>query len=442
MSANLVRFVNGFASKESDKVTYYIPRYTSKIFPVDLTILEVADLRETKETGRKYYEAYKANITSDNLRDWKVTTASDPGDAGVAECIKEALNGQDQYEVELKSPKDCSATLAFRKNVNKKKVLMGSINLEKIEIIPSVGRLLETVILSLEETAEENHRVQSEAAKIQGKQSELEKNFQELVKAKFQLEDKMTRAFTRCLNTKKERIAQLEKQIDKLTKTQAELDIKSKIQAKPSSSRSRMSILMGESSSDSEKEKLSDQEVTTDYDEETDVQDSDDENKTGQGTTKDKNSGDLQNIQEPKNKVVKGARTPKSGCRKNLFPLIEEPVPPTPTRPRRTTASYSQLNDSQTDSSQEFFIPAPKTRKVPQVRRLASSRMRSAEAKTTETTKELKELKPNDPPELIESEEPEPQSKKSRSDEEDSRPAHSSPDNDDILNQIFAFDSQ
>ncbi|CAG7823031.1 unnamed protein product [Allacma fusca] len=104
MSANFVQFVNGFSSKESDKVTYYIPRYTSKIVPVDLTTLEVTDLGKTSETGRKYYAAYKANITSENLRDWNVTTASDPGDAGVAECMKEALNGQNEYEVKVQSP--------------------------------------------------------------------------------------------------------------------------------------------------------------------------------------------------------------------------------------------------------------------------------------------------------------------------------------------------
>ncbi|CAG7733335.1 unnamed protein product [Allacma fusca] len=256
---------------------------------------------------------------------------------------------------------------------------MGSIKLEKIPIIPSVGRLLETVILSLEEKAEENHRVQIQVANTQEKQSELEKNFQEL----------------------------------------------------------SIRIFMDESSSDSENEKLRDQEVTTDYDEETDVQDTDDENKTGQRTTMDKNFEDSQNIQEPKNLVAK-VETPKLGCQKYLFPIIDEPVPPTPTGSCRNAGSYSQLNESQTDSSQEFFIPVSKPRKVP-LRRKRSSILGSGEVKSIETTKELKELKPNDPPELIESEESE--YKKSRADE-DQRPAHSSPDNDDILNQIFTFYSQ
>ncbi|CAG7830639.1 unnamed protein product [Allacma fusca] len=436
MSSNFVRFVNGFAFKESDKVTYHIPRYTSTIVPVDLTTLEVADLRETRETGQKHYKLYKANITSDMLRDWSGTTTPDPGDSGVAECMKEALNGQNEYEVELKSPKDHSATITFRRNINNKKVLMGSIRLEKVEMFPSVSHLLETVIRSLEETAEENHSVQNEVENMQAKQLELQKTFQELSKAKFQLEDEMTRAFTRSLNTKKKRIAQLEKQIDKLTKIQAELDINSKIQANHSSSLSCMNILLGESSSDSEKQKLSDQEVTTDYDEETDVQDSDDDNKTGQETTLDKNYGDPENIQGPKNVVAKVAETPKLGCREKTKSIIGEAVPTTSAPPRRTALSYF----SQTDSSQEFFIPAQKTRKVPLARRRAVSRLNNGEVKSIETTKDLQES--NDPPELIEAEKVGSQSKKSRSDEECPRTSHSSLDNDDILNQIFAFDSQ
>ncbi|CAG7832710.1 unnamed protein product [Allacma fusca] len=246
--------------------------------------------------------------------------------------------------------------------------------------------------------------------------------------------EKMTRAITRSLNTKKKRIAQLEKQFDKLTKIQAELDINSKIQANPSSSLSCITILLVESSS--EKQKLNDQEVTTDYDKETDLQDSDDDNKTEQGTTIDENYGEPENIQEPKNVVAKVAKPPKFGCREKNKSNIYAPVPTKSAPPRRTASSYF----SQTDSSQEFFIPSQKTRNVPLARRRAVSRLRSGEVKSIETTKDLQES--NDPPELIEPENVGSQSNKSRLDEEYSRTSHSSLDNDDILNQIFAFDSQ
>lgn len=61
------RFASGFSMKEDGKVTYIVPNSTEEdqFLPVDLTILQTEELGDTKKTGRKFYEAYKAEVSID-----------------------------------------------------------------------------------------------------------------------------------------------------------------------------------------------------------------------------------------------------------------------------------------------------------------------------------------------------------------------------------------
>lgn len=83
--------------------------------------------------------------------------------------------------------------------------------------------MLETVVMNLMRTAQENSALRAGARELNLKQEKLEALFQELVHGKSKLEDRLVRAFTKVLNAKKRKIRDLKKEITVLKKRREDL---------------------------------------------------------------------------------------------------------------------------------------------------------------------------------------------------------------------------